>query len=209
MVTAGGVATEHVVKLAGAEGSFRLPAAGATRLAVDPDCHLFRHLDPAEIEPTISQVYGNDRRAYVVDAPPPALAEAALAFARAFAEDDSAATVDGALPDDGRALVLVNPGAALLARFPAPGLTISGRYAFLEGKRYDLAATDLVYAAADPRRPGATALVVLCTAPERLPGLADRVSHYGKYSWLALPAGQGRPERGNWPAGPSPLLAGR
>jgi hypothetical protein len=209
VVTAGGVATEHVVKLTAAEASFRLPVAGATRLAVDPDCHLFRHLDPAEIEPTISQVYGSDRRAYVVDAPPAPLAEAARAFARAFAESDSADTVAGVPTADGRTLVLLNPGPALLARFPAPGLTVSGRYFFVEGKRYDLATTDLVYAAADPDRAGATALVVLCGSAERLPGLADRVSHYGKYSWLALPNGQGRPERGNWPAGPSPLLAGR
>ncbi|MBK7188907.1 MAG: hypothetical protein IPH86_09585 [bacterium] len=214
VTAAGGAETEHVVELRGAEGSFTLPVAGVTRLAVDPDCHLFRRLDPAEIEPTISQVFGSDRHVFVVDQPAGPLADAARAFARAFTESDSAVVVDGlpvdALPaEEGRTAVVLNPGPALLAKFAAPGLTVSGRTFFLEGKRYSLDSTDLVFAAADPRRPGATALVVLCGSPARLPGLADRVSHYGKYSWLALPAGQGRPERGNWAAGASPLLAVR
>lgn len=210
VVTAtGGARTEHVVRLDGPEGSFTLPAAGATQLAVDPDCQLFRHLDPAEIEPTISQVFGSDRHAFVAGAPAGPLAGAARGFALAFAESDSVEVLAGALPADERTVVLINPGAALLAQFPAPGLTVAGSTFFLDGRRYNLETTDLVYAAADARRPGATALVVLCGSADRLPGLADRVSHYGKYSWLALPAGQGRPERGNWAPGASPLLAVR
>jgi hypothetical protein len=206
---AGGAETEHVVTLSGSEAVFTLPVAGATRLAVDPDCHLFRRLDPAEIEPTISQVFGSDRYAFIVEAPAGPLADAAQAFARAFAESDSVRILDGVLPSDDCAAVVINPGPALLAQFKAPGLTVSGRTFFLDGKRTSLDAADLVYAAADPRRPGRAALVVLCGSPERLPGLADRVSHYGKYSWLILPNGQGRPVRGNWEAGASPLLAVR
>lgn len=206
---ADGAAAEHVVRLTGPAGEFSLPAKGAARLAVDPDCHLFRRLDPAEIEPTISQVFGDEGHAFVVEDRPGPLREAAVAFARAFAESDTVAVVAGDLPPDGRPAVVLNPGPALLSRLAAPGLTVSGRTFFLDGRRYSLDATDLVYAAADPRRPGAAVLVVLCGSPARLPGLADRVSHYGRYSWLALPAGQGRPERGNWPAGASPLLAVR
>jgi hypothetical protein len=206
---AGGVETEHVVTLSGREAAFTLPVAGATRLAVDPDCHLFRRLDPAEIEPTISQVFGSDDHVFIVDAPAGPLAAAAQAFARAFAESDSVRILDGVLPADDRTAVVINPGPALLAQFKVPGLTVSGRTFFLDGKRTSLDAADLVYAAADPRRPGGTALVILCGSAERLPGLADRVSHYGKYSWLVLPNGQGRPERGNWAGGASPLLAVR
>ena len=209
VTAAGGARSEHVVTLDSPEGSFTLPVAGAAQLAVDPDCQLFRHLDPAEIEPTISQVFGRDRHAFVAGAKAGPLASAALGFARAFAENDSAEVLADVLPADDRTVVLINPGAALLARFPAPGLTVAGRTFFLDGRRYNLETTDLVYAAADARRPGATALVVLCGSADRLPGLADRVSHYGKYSWLALPAGQGRPERGNWAPGASPLLAVR
>lgn len=213
-VTAPGGETEHVVHLSGPGALFTLPVAGATKLAVDPDCHLFRHLDPAEIEPTVSQVFGSDRHVFVTDGAAGPLADASLAFARAFAENDSVAMVDGAwfdgaLPDDDRTAVVLNPGPTLLAKLAPAGLTIAGRYFYLDGKRYGLDAADLVFAAPDPRRKEATALVVVCGAADRLPGLAGRVSHYGKYSWLVLPAGQGRVERGNWPAGASPLLATR
>lgn len=209
VTAADGAVSEHVVRLDGPEAAFTLPVKGAARLAVDPDCHLFRRLDAAEIEPTISQVFGSERHVFVVDAPRGPLAAAAEAFARAFAESDSVEVVDGALPADERTAVVLNPGPDLLARLAAPGLTVAGKTFFLDGRRYSLDTTDLVYAAADPRRAGATVLVVLCGSAARLPGLADRVSHYGRYSWLALPAGQGRPERGNWPAGESPLLAAR
>jgi plasmid stabilization system protein ParE len=209
VTAADGSETGHVVRLEATDAAFTLPARGAVRLAIDPDCHLFRRLDPAEIEPTISQVFGSDRHVFVVDGPTGPLAGAARAFARAFTESDSFAVVDGGLPADDRTAVVLNPGPDLLARLGAPGLTVSGRTLFLDGRRYSLDATDLVYAAVDPRRPGATVLVVLCGSPERLPGLAGRVSHYGRHSWLALPAGQGRPERGNWQAGDSPLLAVR
>ena len=209
VVSAPGGDSEHIVHLTGLDASFTLAVAGATKLAVDPDCQLFRHLDPAEIEPTIAQVYGSDRRVFVTDGAAGPQAEAVLAFAHAFTESDSVQVADGALPADDRTAVLVNPGAALLAKVAPAGLTVAGRSFYLDGTRYSLDATDLVFAAPDPRRPGATLLVVVCGSPDRLPGLAGRVSHYGKYSWLALPAGQGRVERGNWPAGASPLLATR
>lgn len=209
VTAADGSETGHVVRLDAAEAAFTLPAKGARRLAVDPDCDLFRRLDPAEIEPTISQVFGSNRHVFVVDGPTGPMAGAAHGFARAFTESDSFTVVDGELPADDRTAIVLNPGPDLLARLGAPGLTVSGRTLFLDGRRYSLETTDLVYAAADPRRPGATVLVVLCGSPARLPGLAGRVSHYGRYSWLALPAGQGRPERGNWQAGASPLLAVR
>jgi hypothetical protein len=51
--------------------------------------------------------------------------------------------------------------------------------------------------------------VVIADSAPRLESLARRVGHYGKYSWLLLPKGQGRVERGNWPVGDSPLTARR
>jgi hypothetical protein len=51
--------------------------------------------------------------------------------------------------------------------------------------------------------------VVLSDSVRRLEVLAGRIGHYGKYSWLLLPKGQGRVLRGNWPVGDSPLIARR
>ena len=63
--------------------------------------------------------------------------------------------------------------------------------------------------AQDPNDPEVTDLVILCASTHRLEALARRVGHYGKYSWLLLPVGQGKVLRGNWPAGDSPLMAAK
>ena len=102
---------------------------------------------------------------------------------------------------------MINPGPGLLQRLLPPELAVAGRTVVLQGKRHSLAEADLVFAAADPDRTGRTVLVVVCRDPARLAALAGRLGHYGKYSWLLLPAGQGRVERGNWTAGVSPLIA--
>ena len=62
---------QEIVNLDAAGGEFQLDIAGATRIAVDPDCHLFRRLAFAEIEPTISQVLGDPAPTFVMDGPSP------------------------------------------------------------------------------------------------------------------------------------------
>ncbi len=199
--------SEHVVPIDQAVTPVALTVAGPVRLAVDPDCHLFRHLDPEEIEPTLRQVLGQDKVEFSTGDQDPLLTEAAKSFARSFTEtDDPVFMADGAMSAEAGAGVLLNPGPALRKRLLPDGLFISGKTVVLEGKRYDLDKADLVYAIADPDLPRRTLLVVFCTSAERLPGLADRLSHYGKYSWLVLPTGRGRVIRGNWPAGASPLV---
>ena len=39
--------------------------------------------------------------------------------------------------------------------------------------------------------------------------LARRLGHYGKYSWLIMPAGQGDVVKGNWELAASPLVVTR
>ena len=90
-----------------------------------------------------------------------------------------------------------------------PELAIAGTTLVLEGKRYSLDQYDLVFTAPNPHQADVTDLVVLCGSPERLAALGGRLGHYGKYSWLLLPAGQGRVLRGNWAVTASPLVAAR
>jgi len=197
--------------------TFELEGPGATLIAVDPDCHLFRRLHPLEIEPTLSQVLAAETPLFILpDTTGPAL-EAARAFARAFAELETPMMIGGGRPPaDVRpgaslAKVLINPRpeplAARLAGAPQGRLTLTGELVFSEGRRYGLRDHDLVFAAADPRDPAVTDLVVICREPARLPGLAARVGHYGKYSYLVFPAGHGETVKGNWPTSASPLTA--
>ncbi len=199
---------EFVVDIDGPETPVSLDVRGATRLAVDPDCHLFRHLDAAEIEPTLRQVLAHDDIVFSSGDHDPLLMAAARKFATSFIEnEDPVFSADGTIPPEAGSGVIINPDAGVKKRLLPEGLYVSGRTAIIEGKRYNLDQADLAYAVADPDRPGRTLLVVFCLNPRRLEGLADRLSHYGKYSWLVLPQGRGRVVRGNWPAGVSPLVA--
>ena len=142
------------------------------------------------------------------DATGPELA-AAEAFARAYTESDTPMTVGGGrppsdvMPGAGVMKVLVNPRPEVLAERaagPLKGLlTVAGDLVFLAGQRHDLKQNDVVLAMYDPRDPSVTDLIVLCRSPERLPGLAGRIGHYGKYSYLVFPVARGEVVKGNWP----------
>ena len=208
VVTSGDGDREHVVNVTDKVTPVSLEVRGATKLAVDPDCHLFRHLDPAEIEPTLRQVLAHDDIVFSCGDHDPLLVAAARKFAASFIEnEDPVFSADGVIPSDAGSAVIINPAVGMRKRLLPEGLYVSGRTVILDGKRYDLGQADLAYAVADPDRPERTLLVVFCLNPSRLEGLADRLSHYGKYSWLVLPQGRGRVVRGNWQAGVSPLMA--
>ncbi|MDX2474584.1 MAG: M1 family aminopeptidase, partial [Candidatus Krumholzibacteria bacterium] len=208
VVTTSQGSEEHIVKLAGESGQFSIAGPNIRQVAVDPDYQLFRRLHPQEIEATISQVLAEAEPVIVMGEGSPRLQAAGQSFAVDFAEDEEAHLLtDGQVVPGGHTNVLLNPDSALLQTLSPPELQVAGKMIFLGGKRYDRAKYDLVFAAADPDDPATTHLVVLCDSPQRLGGLASRVSHYGKYSWLVLPVGSGRPDRGNWQPGESPLVA--
>jgi hypothetical protein len=207
-VTTAAGSEEQVVVLDRLSREFTLEAAGITKLAVDPDCHLFRRLHPTEIEPTINQVLADEDPVFVSSTSTPEMAAAARNFATDFSEtEEFPFHADGVLPSGGHAGIVINPSGDLLKMLAPGDLVVSGTTLFLAGKRYSLKEYDLVFAAEDPARSGVTDLVILCDSTHRLEALARRVGHYGKYSWLLLPVGQGKVLRGNWPVGDSPLMA--
>jgi aminopeptidase N len=201
---------EHVVVLDRPSRVFTIKTGGVVKLAVDPDCHLFRRLHSAEIEPTISQVLADDDPAFVIQGAAPDMTAAARKFAAEFSEkEEYPFQDDGALPNGGHASIVINPEDTLLKQIAPTNLVVSGTTMFLAGKRYSLKEYDLVFAAWDPDDSEVTDLVILSDSTHRLEALARRVGHYGKYSWLLLPVGQGKVLRGNWATGDSPLMAVR
>lgn len=191
---------EHVVALEGARGEFRLETPGAVAVRVDPDDHVFRRLHPAEIEPTLSQVFGEERPLFL------AADAAGRGFAETWMEQQEPDVAAPSAAPDGRARVLVAPAATELARWLPDGVQAAGSLLFLNGRRIDLKTHAVVMAVRDPDQPDVTSLLAVGGDAAALPGLADRISHYGKYSWLVFPP-RGRPERGNWDTADSPLSA--
>ncbi len=206
---------EHVVRFNQASQKFEVEVSGARRLDVDPGTNMFRQLHPEEIEPTVSQILAEQSPTVILDHAPELMADAARNFAADFIQQDMYTVVeDGKLLADiqqgtGSSSILINPGAELLGLYKNPELMISGKTFFLGGKRYGLDKFDLVFTAANPFDSMVTDLVILCNSPHRLEALARRLGHYGKYSYLIFPTGQGRPERGNWALSDSPLSMSR
>ena len=201
----------RVVQFDTIEQKFEIDVRGATRLAVDPDYEIFRRLHPHEVEPTVSQVLAEESP--MVLAFGPEEAEAARAFANAWTDSSYFAFFDkGRIPIDlplsnYRSTLVINPSGADGKVWQRSEVTVAGKTVVLEGQRYSLDKYDLVYTTANPYGPGVTDLVVHSASPARLAGLARRLGHYGKYSWLLLPTGQGRVLRGNWQPAGSPLVA--
>jgi len=204
---------EQIVQLRKHIDTFQLEAPGATEVRIDPDYQLFRKLHPEEIEPTLNQVLAEEVPLFIL----PAGNEAEVAAARQFAVEYTgieSPTVfeNGQPPVDIRpgtatSFILINPPTAELTPRLQPAVNVVGDLIFIDGARYNLNEYDLVLTATNPHDPTVTDMVVICRNPVRLPSLASRVGHYGKYSWLLFPAGQGRAIRGNWlPAG-NPLSA--
>ena len=204
---------EEIVALDAASAICRLEARGVKQIAVDPGCHLFRRLAFEEIEPTISQVLGDFAPTFVMDGPSAEIRESVEGFAKSFMEAPLYSMVDNGqlpmdLPPEARhASILFNPGRELLGQYQAPEFALSGKTLVLGGKRYSLDQYDLVLAMANPYYPAITDLIVLSDSATRIEALARRVVHYGKYSWLLLPQGQGPVLKGNWPLSDSPLVA--
>ncbi len=203
----------HTVRVDRAGQEITLPAERPSRVAVDPDFDLFRRLHVQEVEPTLSQVLAEEVPTVVSG--DEAGHEAARRFGEAFADGRYFNFIDsGTPPSDlprgkGQANIVINPSPDVARLYSRPEVIVAGRTLVLEGKRYSLDKFDLVYCAANPFEAGVTDLVVICGDPQRLAGLGSRLGHYGKYSWLLLPAGQGRVERGNWTPAASPLAASR
>ena len=147
----------------------------------------------------------------MVIVPGPELADAGRALGVAWSDSGYFDVFDNGrppadLPPKGHpSSLVVNPQGNGWRR---PEVAVSGTTLVLEGKRYDLKRYDLVYATTCPDAPWVVDLVLHTTGPERLGRLAERLGHYGRYSWLLLPVGPGRVLRGNWEPSGSPLVAG-
>ncbi len=203
---------EHMVHFDKNSDRFELKVAGAKVLAVDPGTHLFRRLHQAEIEPTISQVLAEEAPNVILDHAPALMVASARTFADDFIEGPLYDFIeDGKLRTDvptgaGSANLVINPGKELLAEYKNSELIISGKTFFLGGKRYSLDKFDIVFTAPNPADPTLADMVILCNSPHRLEAMSRRLGHYGKYSYLIFPVGQGSPVKGNWQLSDSPMV---
>jgi hypothetical protein len=209
----GGETVEQRVPLAGRDADFALDLpARPLRLAADPRFDLFRRLMPGESPVALSALFGAERGLIVLPAAAPeALAAGYRQLAAAWTQGEKGwrlvEDVDlPELPDDravwllgweNRFLGTLARGQSLIALDPA-----AKSVKLAEAQ----AAGPKVSAALVAEYAGQPVGWVAAGDAAALPGLARKLPHYGKYSYLTF-EGEAPDNRakGQWPAGDSSL----
>ncbi len=209
-----GATMEHQVSLAKRDATFELQLTEkALRVDADPRFDVFRRLVPGESPATLSAVFGGKRGLIVLPAAAPTkLAAGYRALATAWDKNSPGWEVVedtglDALPED-RPVWLLGWTNRFLHKLAAGErlftLDASTRTLTLAGKSFAGADHSLVLA----RKRGNQALGwVASNSPVALPGLAKKLPHYGKYSYLVF-TGQApdNQAKGQWPVSDSSLM---
>ncbi len=188
------------------------------RVDIDPEFDLFRRLDRDEIPPAITQALGAAKMLVVL---PSSAAKELLAGYREFAKalgnagpDEVEVKLDRdvkTLPKDRTVAILGWENNLLGQALPAwKGYSLS-----LEGPRVAINRTEtakedhsFVLTGRNPGNGQAAVLFVAADRPGQLPGLARKLPHYHKYSFLAFEGNEPQNVvKGRWPVVDSPLTA--
>ncbi|MFV1959716.1 MAG: M20/M25/M40 family metallo-hydrolase, partial [Planctomycetota bacterium] len=195
---------------------FEVPGE-AVRVDLDPEFDVFRRLDRSETPPTLSELFGADAVTLVLPAASDPLAPAWAAFAGSWKRgaggqfDVVREDEIPALPTDRAVWILgarnrwAEALRAPLEAHEAGATDTTFRFGATHTPREGHAAIFVV------RRPGAPehALGWVATDVEAaVEGLARKLPHYGKYSYLGFSGpGPDNVAKGEWPATDSPLTA--
>jgi hypothetical protein len=195
--------------------SFSIETTSApTAVSVDPAFDVFRILDPRETAPSIGQLFGASEVVAVLPAEPAADTEKWRALLAAWKSPSNRITVVtdkeiSRLPADRSVWLLGRQNrfaAKLYASEPSLGLTVSATGVKIGAAELPFAGHSHVLT---HRHPDARSLVIgwVTSDPgEAMAGLARKLPHYGKYSWLAFSGTEPvNVAKGEWPTADSPL----
>jgi hypothetical protein len=175
-VTADG--TTRIVEVPMKGKSVALPPGAA--FAIDPEFDLFRLLDRSEIPATLGELFGAENVVIVMpDEPGPW-----RALADAWRVESVPESAIDALPE-GKAVWIVGEGnrwAMGIDRFAAVGPDA----VTLGGARHEKKGLSFVLVAPHPHDEELAVGWIGTDVPEAVPGLARKLPHYGKYSYLAF-----------------------
>lgn len=215
--SAGGV-TQHSVEMTGKEQSFSLALEQEPqRIEIDPQFNLFRKLHYTEIPPSLSKAFGAEKVTLVLPAgASKEEAERYRMLAGIWAKEgtehiqvvkDNELQV---LPEDRSLWILGwnNRWRSVvdqqLKSYPG---SIGERSATLGQTELSREDNSLVVAVRHPRNPNLAAVWLAVHDEQAVSGLAKKLPHYGKYSYLGFTGSEpSNIAKGEWPAVGSPLV---
>ena len=207
--TAEGVVVK-TIPVSGETTDFQISGKGApTSLTLDPDHHLFRRLHPAEMPPMVNSIKGSDRVAVVLaEGAGPEIRKAAdilgrgMGFDRVRILEESNADLNALGDSD---LILMGRPQRLQTILPnRKTFQISEKAFTLNGETFTDPADVFFGVFPHPENPARNMALLLPLSERSVGVVARKLSHYGKYSYLAFHNGQNR-MKGVWPVTSSPL----
>ena len=189
--------------------SFDLPAP-ATRVSVDPQFQVYRRLSALETPPSLSKAFGAQN--VLIVAPAGAAAARYAGLIQAWSRAGIEITADdelSALPHDRPVWILDRSNRFL----GAVGAALKGHDAILDSAGLRIGQTgymaetqSLVAAGRNPENPSTVLVFVTAPTSAAADGLARKLPHYGKYSWLVFNGdAPDNAAKGEWPTSQSPL----
>jgi len=199
--------------MTGPEASIELPDyARLQAVLVDPYFDVFRRLDGSELPPTLREMFGAQRIAFVVPQENRALwIEMAEFFTAGSTIDSEIILAEDfrMLPSDRTVWVLGrdNPAAEVVAQAVGYyGVNWSEAGLSLLGSELHFSDRSTVLTAAHPDDPELTIGWIHAHSSEAMPGLTEKLPHYGKYSYLSFIGSEPTNDvKGQWESPDSPL----
>lgn len=199
------------VRVTGRSTPFEIGGKGnPSSLVLDPDYHLFRRLHPSEMPPMVNSIKGADRVTVVLsERAGPEIRSAAEILVQSMGFDRfrilKESDVDaGSLGESD--LVLVGLPKRLNSLWPErEAISLSEEGFTVQGKSFSDPADVFFGVFPHPEDPDRNMALLLPLSDRSAGVVARKVSHYGKYSYLAFHDGENR-IKGVWPVTSSPLI---
>ncbi len=211
LLLADGKAISEEINISGRETRFEMHCDGQPeKLTLDPDVDVFRRLESNEIPPAVNSIKGassvlvvmsDDLKAEVKEAAETLLRSLGLNTFRLIPEG----RVDHAALTENDLLFVGLPQRAELAAGLSGQIPLNRKSFVLNGSEFNDPADTFFGVFEHPWAKKGTAALFLPLSSQYAKIVARKITHYGKYSYLAFHGGQNR-AKGTWPVLKSPLI---
>ncbi len=195
--------------------NIRLPAE-PVRIDIDPEFDVFRRLDRAEIPPALSQALGDTNALMVLPSKAaPELIQAYEQMVRTWQQSQPVnitSTFDNMLkklPNDRSVWVLGSENSfssEITSKLSNFGFSSSVNDIIIDGKSYANKGNSIILSSRSDEAPKHGRILITTDNPNAVPGLARKLPHYRKYSYLVFEGDEpNNIGKGQWTVSNSPM----